>query len=188
MAINVTLWIILILSVALLVLTFVDIIVKTFKRDFCGLFDRFAILVAIISSAAAVTGVLLVKQDMDLKNRPYVSAITKIIGNSDNTFICETSIKNSGNTPAYYITTVPKLIVNGEERAFPPPESIGFSLYPDSEKFHHFNTVFNPGDTIIYSIVIDYKDSGGKKYHYSAESKLFDHGGGNYSWIVIYGD
>lgn len=185
MSLKIILWVILIVSVTLSLITFCDIVIKIIRHDFGELFGRVAILIAIIGSSAAVIGVMLVKQDMDLKNRPYVYAVTKIINHSGNTFFSETSINNCGNTPAYKVVIAPKLCVNGEGITVTPPESKGFSLYPNSLQYHHFSMVFNPGDNIEYSIDLDYKDSAGKKYHYRGVSKFWDRGSGIYAWKTI---
>ncbi len=184
----VTIWVILIVLAILLLFTFGNILFKIIRRDYEKLFDRVAILIAMIGSFAAVVGVMLVYQDMELKNRPYVYAETKIIEHSGNTFFSETSIKNCGNTPAYKVVITPKLCVNGNEISAPPPESKGFSLYPNGVQYHHFSINFNPGDKIEYSIDIDYKDSTGKKFHYSGVSKFWDMGEGCYSWKTIYSE
>lgn len=183
-----TMWVIIIVLAILLLFTFCNILFKIIRRDYEKLFDRVAILIAMIGSFAAVWGVMLVKMDMDLKNRPYVYAETKIIGHSGNTFLSETSIKNCGNTPAYKVVIAPKLRINGSEIQVPPPESKGFSLYPNAVQYHHFPINFNPGDKVEYSIAIDYKDSAGKKFHYSGVSIFWEMGKDTYSWKTIFSE
>jgi len=181
-------WIMLILMVALSVFLLVDIVIKIFRRDFGKLFDRVPVVIALIGSFATVYGVLVLKQDMDLKNRPYVYTETEIIEHSNNTFISETSMKNSGHTPAYKVFVVSTVCVNGSEVPAPAKESKVFSLYPNSIQCHHFSVDFNPGDDIEYSIDIDYEDSAGKKFHYGEVNKFWDMGALGYSWKTISSD
>lgn len=188
MLVTITLKVVLIVLVILLMFTFGNILFKIIRWDYEKLFDRVAIFIAMIGSLAAVLGVMLVYQDMELKNRPYVYAETEIIEHSANTFLSETSIKNCGNTPAFKVVIAPKLRVNGNEIQVPPPESKWFSLYPNGVQYHHFPMNFNPGDKVEYSIDIDYKDSGGKKFHYSGVSIFWDRGEGYYSWKTIYSE
>lgn len=186
MLINIGLYTVLSVTVGLLAVTVGYTAFWLVKREFGKLFNTVPVLVASVGSLAAVSGVLLFKLDIDLKNRPYVYAEPKIISQYDNTFISKTTITNCGNTPAYNVVFESKMRVNGAEVPKPPRETKSFSVYPNGIQYHHFPIVFNPGDEIDYSIDIDYYDSAGEDFHYSGFYKFWDRGGGAYSWKTIY--
>jgi len=181
MILRILLVIMLAISAFLLVATLIMIFIRRCRK----LLHHLAVPVAAIGSLAAVIGVLLLKCDIDLKNRPFVYAETKIINNSGNTFNCASSIKNCGNTPAYIVFMDSNLYINGVEKLKPPKETGVFSLYPNSIQYIDFPITFNSGDDIEFSIDIDYEDFIGNKFNYSGVSKFWDMGAGYYSWKTI---
>ena len=162
-----------------------SIVFNFLSRDSSKIFERVGIFISMIGSLAAVLAVILVHWDMELKNRPYVFAEPKIFSQSGNVFLSKTTIKNCGNTPAYNVVFETKLVVNGVEEKKPAPECERSSVYPNAELYHHFPIVFTPGDEIEYYVEIDYYDSTGNKFRYSAFYKFWEMGGGGYSWKPI---
>jgi hypothetical protein len=188
MSVENIMWGMLFLMMALSVFLLVDIVVKLSTRNFEKLFDRMLVIMTMMGSFGTLYGVLLLKQDADLKDRPYVYTETKILEHTGNTFVSETAMKNSGNTPAYKIFVVPSVTINGEEVPAPAKESKVFSLYPNSVQYHHFSVDYHPGDDIEYSISIDYENYAGKKFHYGELNKFWDMGELGYDWKTMSSD
>lgn len=183
---GILLWTILGISFLLSVFTFVNLIFTIIKHGFSHFFERLVPFISLIGAFAAVLAVMQVFQDAELRNRPYVYAETKVIGNAGNYFLSETTLKNCGNTPAQNLLVCTKTRINGEDQPTPQKESKCFTLFPNAEQYLQFPIEYNGTDKIEYLIDIYYNDSFGNKYNYNYLCSFWNMGNESYSWKTIY--
>jgi hypothetical protein len=182
----VLLWSILIVALLLafvFIITFIQLILK---KRFNHLLPYLVPFISLIGALAAVFAVLQMFQDMELRNRPYVYSETKLLGNAQNNFLSETTLKNCGSTPAFNVLVVTKMKINGEDIPCPQKETKSFTLYPNAEQYLQFTREYNDKDRIEYFIEIYYNDVFGNRYNYNGSNLFWDMGNGIYSWKTIY--
>jgi len=175
-------------ALSLVVLSYVvlNFLLKTVFRKALSIPVEVTVLVSSFSALAGILSAVLIYQDMELKNRPYVYAEPEVIESNGNIYLSEVAIRNCGNTPAYNVVFSRRLFVNGAEVKNPAGGRGGsLSIFPNGATYEYFPVKYIEGDEIAYAVDIRYESYNGRKYAYASRYKFLRMGQDTFAWKSI---